>query len=80
MTSSIQSNLILHLIVRLNNPDHIKKRSKLVLPKPQVSDAELEEVIKLLKLMQEKKHLKDSETRFVYTVRLCVGCQNGLCK
>jgi hypothetical protein len=29
---------------RLNNPDHIKKRSKLVLPKPQVSDAELEEV------------------------------------
>ncbi|XP_028414802.1 cell division cycle 5-related protein-like [Dendronephthya gigantea] len=34
-------------INKLNNPDHIKKRSKLVLPKPQVSDAELEEVVKM---------------------------------
>ena len=29
---------------RLNNPDSVKKRSKLVLPKPQISDTELEEV------------------------------------
>lgn len=34
-------------INKLNNPDHIRKRSKLVLPKPQVSDAELEEVVKM---------------------------------
>ncbi|CAB4038933.1 cell division cycle 5 [Paramuricea clavata] len=34
-------------INKLNNPDHIKKRSKLVLPRPQVSDAELEEVVKM---------------------------------
>ena len=30
---------------RLNNPDSVKKRSKLVLPKPQISDTELEEVL-----------------------------------
>lgn len=30
--------------LRVNNPESIKKRSKLVLPAPQISDAELEEV------------------------------------
>ena len=37
---------------RLNNPDSVKKRSKLVLPKPQISDTELEEVDLLFSLMQ----------------------------
>ena len=39
---------IVYIIVlqccRLTNPDQVKKRSKLVLPKPQISDTELEEV------------------------------------
>ncbi|XP_001630383.2 cell division cycle 5-related protein [Nematostella vectensis] len=34
-------------INKMNNPDHVKKRSKLVLPKPQISDGELEEIVKM---------------------------------
>lgn len=34
-------------INKLNNPDSVKKRSKLVLPKPQISDTELEEIVKM---------------------------------
>ena len=32
---------------RTNNPEMARKRSKLVLPSPQISDTELEEVVKL---------------------------------
>ena len=32
---------------RVNNPDVLSKRSKLVLPSPQISNIELEEVVKL---------------------------------
>jgi len=34
-------------INKLNNPDSVKKRSKLVLPTPQISDTELEEIVKM---------------------------------
>ncbi|KXJ23705.1 cell division cycle 5-related protein [Exaiptasia diaphana] len=34
-------------INKLNNPEHVKKRSKLVLPKPQISDGELDEIVKM---------------------------------
>ena len=36
--------LFLSCLYRVNNPESIKKRSKLVLPSPQISDTELEEV------------------------------------
>lgn len=34
-------------INKLHDPDSVKKRSKLVLPKPQISDTELEEIVKM---------------------------------
>ena len=37
--------LILRFFYRMMNSEPVKKRSKLVLPAPQISDAELEEVI-----------------------------------
>ena len=49
---SQHSVIILFYPCRLNNPDSVKKRSKLVLPKPQISDTELEEVDLLFSLMQ----------------------------
>ena len=49
---SQDSLIVLFYPCRLNNPDSVKKRSKLVLPKPQISDTELEEVDLLFSLMQ----------------------------
>lgn len=44
---------MLHLVVHRTGGDLSKKRSKLVLPAPQISDTELEEVVKLGTLSED---------------------------
>ena len=59
---------------RLNNPDSVKKHSKLVLPKPQISDTELEEVLysKLYTciLITVKTKFNNYVTFFLFSVML----------
>lgn len=44
---------------KVNNPDAARKRSKLVLPAPQISDMELEEVVKLGLASEEARSLAE---------------------
>lgn len=61
-------------INKLNNPDSVKKRSKLVLPKPQISDTELEEIVKMgqasetARLSVEDSHMASNALLSEYSV------------
>lgn len=61
-------------INKLNNPDSVKKRSKLVLPNPQISDTELEEIVKMgqasetARLSVEDNHMASNALLSEYSV------------
>lgn len=61
-------------INKLNNPDSVKKRSKLVLPQPQISDTELEEIVKMgqasesARLSVEDSHVASNALLSEYSV------------
>lgn len=61
-------------INKLNNPDSVKQRSKLVLPRPQISDTELEEIVKMgqasetARLSVEDSHIASNALLSEYSV------------